>query len=447
MFKLSQNYWYKSGLLTLLEGSISTFLGFAGVFLLLRSLSKDAYGTWVLFFTVSSFVEMARYGMVQNALVRFLAYTDKEQYPRIATTSFFINFGLTVFSVLLLLGLATPLSKLWNVPELPPMLHYYCITTIFLTPLTQFNFMQQANLDFKGIFFANISYRLIFFLYVLYRFVHDHQISLLSLAQVQTFAAMCAALLSYFLAKPYLRFSKQISLHWLYQLLHFGKYVFGTNLVSMLSRNLDRMMLGAMHTTTEVSLYDVAIKINNLLEVPSTAIASVVYPQNAIRSQAQGKEAVRYLYEKSVGAILAIVIPGILLFVIFAKPIVEIIAGSAYQEAAHILVITVLFTLYIPFARQFGTILDSSGKPRTNFLFVLTGFVLTFLCNYFFIQKYDTIGAAYGTLLAYTIMFIANQYYLYKTYNIRTFKTFSYTLLFYKNIFLYIKNKFFNPKA
>jgi lipopolysaccharide exporter len=44
--------------------------------------------------------------------------------------------------------------------------------------------------------------------------------------------------------------------------------------------------------------------------------------------------------------------------------------------------------------------------------------------NYFLIGKYGPIGAAYGTLFSYIIIFILNQIILKKLYGIDTFKVF-----------------------
>src|SRR5690606_13239672 len=116
-----------------------------------------------------------------------------------------------------------------------------------------------------------------------------------------------------------------------------------------------------------------------------------------------GNNGVKNLYEKAVGAILAFMIPAILLVWIFAHYIIWFVAGAQYLDAVPILRITMLYGLFMPFAVQFGTVLDSIGLPKINFYFTLANLILLGAIDYFFIWGFGTIGAAYGTLLAYAV--------------------------------------------
>lgn len=58
--------------------------------------------------------------------------------------------------MVLLLVLAKPASVLFEAPALATLLSIYAITTFLLTPHFQLTFLQQANMDFKGVFWSNI---------------------------------------------------------------------------------------------------------------------------------------------------------------------------------------------------------------------------------------------------------------------------------------------------
>ncbi|MEZ4847758.1 MAG: hypothetical protein R3B93_03850 [Bacteroidia bacterium] len=62
-----------------------------------------------------------------------------------------------------------------------------------------------------------------------------------------------------------------------------------------------------------MAIYGTAIKITNLVEVPTQSIAAIVFPQSARRIENEGRESVKRLYEKSVGVILALIIPELFL--------------------------------------------------------------------------------------------------------------------------------------
>ena len=66
------------------------------------------------------------------------------------------------------------------------------------------------------------------------------------------------------------------------------------------------------------------------------------------------------------------------------------------------------------------------GKPKINFRFVILGAAMNIVTNYtfIFVLQYGLIGAAYGTLLTYGIMFVLNQWVLYKELKVNVLNVF-----------------------
>jgi len=151
---------------------------------------------------------------------------------------------------------------------------------------------------------------------------------------------------------------------------------------------------------------------------PATKISSPYVKVNSITG------------ERVVGIIVAILIPFALFVLIFPKFVIGILAGEAYFETVNILRITVLFALITPFALQFGTILDSIGLPKINFLYTLAGGLLNLTLNYILIKEFDVIGAAYAVLASYLIMLFFQQMYLHKRVGVNFLSIFKYTSKF-----------------
>src|SRR5690606_14174195 len=82
---------------------------------------------------------------------------DEVESPKIITASFTLNCLLTIFSIISLTILPFFLVDLWKAPQLHGMFYLYIFTTIALIPFSQFTFIQQARMDFRGIFWSNIS--------------------------------------------------------------------------------------------------------------------------------------------------------------------------------------------------------------------------------------------------------------------------------------------------
>jgi lipopolysaccharide exporter len=448
---LNNSYWLKSGIYTLLERLSVVLFGFGSFYFLVRVFSKEEFGSWTLFLTVTALVEVARNGLIQNAQIKYLASEEEGEHAKIMTASIALNCILTAISVLALILFSRLLSTIWEAPALEMMFYYYIFTTISLIFLSQFNFIQQANFDFKGIFLSNFVRQGSFFMYVLYSFYTGHEITLINLVWFQTFGAICGATVSYLHVRKYFVLSRTLDWSWVKKLFHYGKFVFGTNLSSMLFKSIDQLMLGSLVSTASVATYNTAVRISNLVEVPTVSMAAIVFPQSAKRMKTEGKDAVRYLYEKSVGVILTMILPVILFVLIFTEFIIVFIAGEKYLDTVPVLRVTILYNLFMPFARQFGTVLDSIGKPKVNFQFIVFSAALNITLNYIFISRFGIMGAAYGSLSAHTICFVLNQVILFKILNVRVFEALKHTKTFYIDAFImsgsFLKQKLYRSKS
>ncbi|MEM9823414.1 MAG: flippase [Bacteroidota bacterium] len=444
MAKSQKSYWLTSGLFSLFEkGSVFVF-GFVGTILLLRAFDKAEFGVWVLFLATTSLFEVAIIGLVQNALVKYLTTADEKDYGKINTASLSLNLLFTALAALVLFfageAIAGLISQMVANSQLATMFHLYIITLFLLVPFYQFNYIQQANLSFKGIFWSNFFRKGVFFLGITLLFFGILPVEVISLVYLQMVGAVIGSLVSWFFAKSFIRFSKGIDPKWIMELFHYGKYVFGTNLSTMLYKNIDRLMLGSLLTEVAVAVYDLAIRITNLIDVPAISVASVVFPQGAKQAKENGPEAIQVLYEKSVAAILCLILPFILFILLFPEFVILIIGGEKYLDTAPILQMTILFGLFLPFAIQFGTVLDSIGRPKINFYFTLAGMILNVVLNYLFISYFGVIGAAIGTLSTYGITFVFQQMILYRMFRIKAFRALAYIPSLYKEAYTIGKN-------
>src|SRR5690606_40764722 len=91
----------------------------------------------------------------------------------------------------------------------------------------------------------------------------------------------------------------------------------------------------------------------------------------------------------------AVLFPVLIFVLAFTEFIITLVASKGYLDTVSILQVTILYSIFTPFGRQFGTILDSIGKPKITFSIVLLNLVLNIISNYIFINAFGVIGAAY----------------------------------------------------
>ena len=431
-----KNYWLKSGFLTLLEKGSGMVFAFGTAVLLLRGLSKAEFAAWGLFTLITYFVEMGRSGLIQNGLVKFLTNAkDADEYGKISTASLALNLGFTALVVLFLATGGGWIADYFDFPELKTLLPIYLVTNVVMVFFFHFNFVQQANLRFTGIFWSTFFYRGALFATVVWQFFFfDKRLIITDLAWSMCLGAIIGAVVGFFFSKKLLAFGKP-DMGWVSRLAGYGKFVLGTNLATQFYKNADKMALGKILGPSAYAVYDAAGKITQMVEVPSFSIAAIVFPQSARRMETEGTAGVKWLYEKSVGATLALIFPAVVATIVFAEPIILFFAGPGYEASAGILRLTAFFGLFMPYAVQFGTILDSTGRPATNFGYTLFTAVLNLVLSIFFIKTFGLFGAAVATLVGYFISFLLMQRRLKIDFSINWLAPIRYAFGFYQQVF------------
>lgn len=444
--KPKDHYWIKSGFINILQNFSGVFFGFAGFYVLVRLLSKHDFGVWTLFLSTTTILEAIRSGLLQNALVKFISASDEREHPDIITASFAISGLVSIFCITAILIFAPFLSRLWDSPELVQMLYLYIAIYFFSGLQAQFNGIEQANLRFNGIFLTTIIRQGSFFTFVVVCYLFSVEVKLIYLVWVQIISAILGMSLAFYYCRRHLRISYEVSKMWVKKLFGYGKYAFGTLISSLLSGTVDQMMLGALLSPAASGAFNIAVRITNLIDIPGNAVATIVFPQSAKRMETEGKSAIKYLYEKSVGTTLALVVPVVVFLYLFSDIVIHLIAGEKYNDSIPLLQITLLYCLLIPYGRQFGTILDSIGKTKVTFFVVVVTATLNLVLNYFFIQSFGVMGAAYATLCSNVVGFIIAQVILKREIDVSIGNTWMYMFRFYpefleKYIKPFLKNR------
>lgn len=289
-----------------------------------------------------------------------------------------------------------------------------------------FEYFLQSILEFRAIFVANFIRLFILFGYILVYFMMGQNPSLPELAIIQVVATALASVFSYQMIKGKIPFFNLhlLDIKILKKLFHLGKYTFGTNISSMLIKNTDSWMIGRLISTAGVAIYNPALRISNLVEVPTLAVANLVFPQIGNKMRSAGIEGVQSIYYKSVSMILAVMLPVVLPVYFMADFIIRVIFGAQYMEAVPILQVTIFYTILVPFSRQFGTIMDALHMPKLNFYLSLIMAILNVILNYFLLRSFGVIGAAYGTVISFSVIFLVNQVILYQKFKINTWMVF-----------------------
>lgn len=435
-------YWLKSGLYSGLQKTAVLLFGIGSVLVLTRSLSKEDMGVWNLFLVCTGIIEIIRQSLIKNAVIKYINSHEITEHPHIRTAALCLNVVITVLIGILLAAFIYPASLMLKAPELNRIVYIFLPGLLLLIPFSHFEWTQNAYADFRGIFWAYCLRQGFSFLLIILHLLLAGSISLLYLVLYYNVGIVAGTVISFVFARKFMQRGAPFRKAWIGKLWHFGKYVFGTNISSSIFRNTDQLVIASYISTSAVALYGVCLRISNLVDVPSQVLGDILFPRSAKMMEDGNVAGVRYYYERAVGTILAIAVPASLVIMLLPKLVLTVIAGSEYQEAASILQITILYGLFLPFIKQFGTIMDSIGAPKTNFI-VLT---VTAACNIvlciLLTRAIGIMGAAYGCMISYGICFLISQVILYRKLGVNLVNVWKYMIRFYPEMLSILQQRF-----
>ena len=436
-----RKYWLKSGFYTMLHRGTNFFLGFIGFMILVRMLSPSEFGVWVLSISVIAIVDMARNGFLQNGMIKFLVNRSRDEEQKIQMAALILNAALTVTLMSLLWGFSPLLERVLNAPKLGTLLRIYVLVLPLLILHTHNLILMQAKFDFKAYFYAGIAKGLPFFLVIMFYYFTSETVPLVELAWIQNLTFAIAAVVSYYQVRGTLDIQWGWHREKMAQIFHFGKFVFGTNLVSMLTGSMDKFLLGILLSPVQVAIANTAGRVMNMIDIPVSSIASIAYPKASEAYEKDNIKEVGIIFEKTIGMMLSITLPFFVVVTLFAENIIIVIAGSDYIEAAPFLRIVALMSILSPFDRQSGVILDAIGKPSINMFMVMGTFVYGLGFSWFFINRFGLYGAAYGLVMAVCVTAVIKQIFLQRYIPIRYWQPFLQSVAFYPELFRMLLKK------
>ncbi|MEM6763328.1 MAG: flippase [Bacteroidota bacterium] len=392
-------------------------LGFAFLtfLILVRILSPEALGTWVLYMLVISIAEMARQGFVQQGMVKY-GSEEKEHYKEIVGAGFFLQMIISLGISILLYGLAPLLAIFWKAGDLL-LLFRFAFLYMFSSSILRF---------IEGLCLLNQDYRKLALGYLIYGILFaggiavglgagwERELFFLLLWQSASFLLTVVCLLPKVSSYWKLSF---LSKKWTLKLFQYGKYTLGNSLSSLAFQKTDVIMLGTFLGPGAVACYNVATKICTYMEVPLRSAAQVLFPNLSNAYKEKGLRGIKPLYIQGTAILIGIIWPIAGLTFLFAEDIILLLAGEEYGEAKYVLYILLIHVILKPIGNMMGTTLDAVGRPQVNFTLLILSLGLNLLFNYLFIPMWGIAGAAIATVSTVIISLTVGQIYTYKQFS------------------------------
>ena len=398
-------------------------------------------GVWALFLGIVALVETIKQGLLRNPMIKFLSEPEYvNNRNKIQSSSLITNILFSLLAILFIFFGGHIFVNWLSTPALYPLVQWGILLILLLIPFNHFEVLLQAHFKFRHIFYGYFFRQGIFLTCVIILLIfHKSSLTLINLVKLQILALAFGTIVLWYFARAYFYRKFDVEKKTMLRMFHFGKYIFGTNVFSAFGRSADQFITAGLISPEVVAYYNVVARINNMMDVPSIAVADVLFPKNVEAMANSGKEKVRYYFERTVGSIISILAPISLLIFFIPHLFIMILAGNKYYKAVPILQTVILFSFLRPFSYQFGATMDAIGKPKINFWVNLISMCLNYGFMYIGLRYTGWMGAAYGAVVSAIISFAIMYAVLNKTIGVNLRETFRYVGFAYKEIFSIIK--------
>ncbi|MEI6887710.1 MAG: oligosaccharide flippase family protein [Bacteroidales bacterium] len=439
-------------------GNLSTAL--AGLFsymILLRMLSINDFGIWILFTTPASLIDMLRFGVTREALVRYLAGSnaeDKKYYLGSAwVVGLLILAGITVILWTVYLIIPQPLKA----SGYSLFFIWYPLLGLVTLPWNYAWSIFQADVDFGKIlwirFFNLCSFLVIIFIAYLYVKIEVSTVVMIYIATNLATSLFC-------IAKKWtgLQFFLHINKEKVMDILKYGRYSMATRIGSSLLKGADSFIISfsAFMGPASVALYAIPLKYIEFIEIPLLSFATTAFPKLSKMSMENNKEGFKRIYYGYTGPIVYIFIVIAMLSLVLNKYFILILGGAKYLTTSpnitYVLIVFIFYGMLMPLDRFTGIALDSLNRPDKNFQKVLVmtlsnifGDIFAVFGLHYFFPSMPPVTILFFVAIASIIFSVIGlfigYYFLKKEIDISFSMIFSKGLNFYKELNKRLRNK------
>lgn len=385
-------------------------IGFITFFILVRSLTIDVFGEWVLYLTAFNLAEMLKTGFVRQGFVQqYGARKDIAERQRLVGSSLalalLISIGIAV--VVLLIGSVYSFkadSGMGYFFMFYPLLSVLGLPAGFSTWLAQAR-EKQNEMAILG--FIPALLLMLFSISSLFASISLFYIAIAHMA--------IRVLVGFYLImgdKNIRAAFRNLNTEYLKALWDFGKYSITTLLGTNLLKSSDNFLIGYFLGPSAVGIYNIPLKLLEIAEIPARSSGQIMLSSLSKLYAANRIVDFKNHLNSAILKLQKWYLPIVALVFLLAHQIVEFIAGSPQVEAVWVLRVFLIYTMLIPMDRLIGVAIDSTGSPKLNSLKVWGMVVLNIIGDVLVLSLFDSLWAVAAVTVVNALSGVAIGKYL-----------------------------------
>ena len=370
-------------------------LGFISIPILTRLLTTEEYGIVNVFMSYVAIITVLSTLNMHSSVGRYF-YEDSDDFNDFFSTTVIISIFCLTISFSFFFLFEKQLTFYMNLPK--GVIIYFFPITIFAIIYSLFQQIYMAQRQSGKIASINIvrAYLGLSLNVAIILLLKENRY----LGFIWSYTIMGLCLSCYILSqlKPYFNFTYKKK-----HLIYIGKFsipLIPYALSGIILGQFDRIMINSYIGAGSAGLYSFAYNVGMLLTIFTTSLNAAWIPTY----YKYMKEEQYRAHDREVNYILRLMLFAAIILIFFGKELGMLLAKENYHAALRVIPIVVMGYVFHGIFTVYGRNIGYAKKTIFNSAILLTSGVVNILLNAFFIPKYGYIASAYTTLVSYFIM-------------------------------------------
>ncbi len=205
-------------------------------------------------------------------------------------------------------------------------------------------------------------------------------------------------------------FDKKIAV----ELFNKGKLLILGSVAGALYMKIDQVMIKQFMSEYEVGIYSVAVKLTGVWLFITVIITQSIFPSLVALRKKSRIEFINRL-QKLYDLLMKIAVSACILYTFFGSLMVQLLFGEEYAASSDLLSVYIWSIVFVFLSNaSWGYYLNEGLEKLASFRLIL-GAVLNISLNIYLIQNIGLIGAAYATLISYSVSSYFINFFFKKT--------------------------------
>jgi O-antigen/teichoic acid export membrane protein len=194
---------------------------------------------------------------------------------------------------------------------------------------------------------------------------------------------------------------RDASISVLREMLRYGRFVSLGNILGLINRTLDNLVVGRLMGASALGVYSMAYRLGDFpTGVVGYVVGRVMFP--AYSRVQDDLAAFRNAFVQNLERVALLALPTSVALFVYAEPIVSVLLGEKWLAAVTPLRILAVYTIVRSFVSPTGAVFQGAGKPHLVPLWALPQSVLFPIGLLVLVPKFGVSGAAVAVLISFS---------------------------------------------